>query len=164
MMLGCISILSNLCRTSIILFERESALDNVLSRGTSCGSVGFWSNGPLLLSIRFLNSREAPEFWTPLGSMSPLLAFVWPLLQVCLSRLSSFVRSRVMLSELKPSDAFFNLYRLAMSYLLSIIIGKVTSSGLFWLSSFLPSLFNFTGSMSCISSSFSVIWLNKELS
>ena len=57
-------------------------------RGTSCGSVGFWSNWPLLLSIRFLSCREGPEFWTLLGLMSPLLAFVWPLLQDCVSLVS----------------------------------------------------------------------------
>ena len=69
-----------------------------------------------------------------------------------------------MLSELKPSDVFFNLYRLAMNSFLSIIVGKATSSGLFWLGSFFPSLINFTDSMPCISSSFYVSWLNKELS
>ena len=88
MMSGCISMLSDLCRSSVILFERESALVSILSRGTSCGSVGFWSNWPLLLFIRFLSSREGPEFWTPLGLMSPLLAFVRLLLQDCVSLVS----------------------------------------------------------------------------
>ena len=87
-MSGCISMLSNLCRSSVILFERESALVSILSRGTSCGSLGFWSNWPLLLSIRFLSSWEGPEIWTPLDLMPPLIAFVWPLLQDCVSLVS----------------------------------------------------------------------------
>ena len=88
MMSGCISLLFNLCRSSVILFERGSALVNILNRGTSCGSIGFWSNWPLLLSMRFLSYRKGPEFWTLLGLMSPLLAFVWPPSQDCVSLVS----------------------------------------------------------------------------